>query len=58
MAPHYFADTSATRPSSPREITAEVLQTNLAMLNLARRLSNIEIRTEDGSHHVTWLFAW
>ena len=28
-----------------REFVAEVLQTNMAMLNLAKRLGNIEIKT-------------
>jgi hypothetical protein len=40
-----------------RGFVAEVLQTNLAMLNLAKRLGNIEIKTEDGDYHVTLLFA-
>jgi len=36
---------------------AEVLQANEAMLNLAKRLGNIEIKTENGAYHVTLLFA-
>ena len=40
-----------------RGFVAEVLQTNSAMLNLARRLGITEIKTEDGAHHVTTLFA-
>jgi hypothetical protein len=36
---------------------AEVLQANTAMLNLAKRLGNIKITTEDGTYHVTLLFA-
>ena len=40
-----------------RGFVAEVLQINSAMLNLARRLGITEMKTEDGSHHVTTLFA-
>ena len=40
-----------------RGFVAEVLQTNSAMLNLARRLGITEIKTEDGAHHVTTLFT-
>jgi hypothetical protein len=40
-----------------RGFVAEVLQTNAAMLNLAKRLGKIEITTEDGTYHVTSLFA-
>jgi acyl-CoA hydrolase/RimJ/RimL family protein N-acetyltransferase len=40
-----------------RGFVAEVLQTNVAMLNLAKRLGNIEIKTEDGAYHLTLLFA-
>ena len=38
--------------SGVRGFVAEVLQTNNAMLNLAKRLGKIEIKTEDGSYHV------
>jgi RimJ/RimL family protein N-acetyltransferase len=40
-----------------RGFVAEVLQTNAAMLNLARRLGITEIKTEDGAHHVITLFT-
>ena len=40
-----------------RGFVAEFLQANMAMLNLAKRLGNIEIKTEDGAYHVTLLFA-
>jgi acyl-CoA hydrolase/RimJ/RimL family protein N-acetyltransferase len=40
-----------------RGFVAEVLQTNNAMLNLAKRLGKIEIRSEEGSYYVTSLFA-
>jgi L-amino acid N-acyltransferase YncA len=40
-----------------RGFVAEVLQTNLAMLNLAKRLGNIRITTENGTYQVTLLFA-
>jgi hypothetical protein len=40
-----------------RGFVAEVLQANTAMLNLAKRLGKIEIKTEDGTYHVTLLFA-
>ena len=40
-----------------RGFVAEFLQTNAAMLNLAKRLGNIEMKTEDGSYQVTSLFA-
>ena len=40
-----------------RGFVAEVMQTNMAMLKLAKRLGNIEITTEDGTHHVTMLFG-
>jgi hypothetical protein len=36
---------------------AELLQANSAMLNLAKRLGKIEIKTENGTYHVTSLFA-
>ena len=36
---------------------AEVLQANNAMLNLAKRLGKIEIKTENGAYLVTLLFA-
>ena len=40
-----------------RGFVAEVLEANAAMLNLARRLGNIELKSEDGTYHVTALFA-
>ena len=40
-----------------RGFVAEVLQANNAMLNLAKRLGKIEIRSEEGSYYVTCLFA-
>ena len=40
-----------------RGFVAEVLQANNAMLNLAKRLGKIEIRSEQGSYYVTLLFA-
>jgi len=40
-----------------RGFVAEVMQTNLAILNLARRLGHIEITTDAGAYHVTLLFA-
>ena len=40
-----------------RGFVAEVLQANTAMLNLARRLGKIEVKSEDGSYHVTSIFA-
>ena len=40
-----------------RGFVAELLQANTAMLNLAKRLGNIEIKTEDDVYHVTLLFA-
>jgi len=40
-----------------RGFVAELLQANTAMLNLAKRLGNIEIKTEDDMYHVTLLFA-
>jgi acyl-CoA hydrolase/RimJ/RimL family protein N-acetyltransferase len=40
-----------------RGFVAELLQANTAMLNLAKRLGNIEIKTEDDAYHVTSLFA-
>ena len=40
-----------------RGFVAEVLQANNAMLNLAKRLGKIEIRSEEGSYYVTLLFA-
>ena len=40
-----------------RGFVAELLQTNRAMLNLAKRLGNIEIKTEDDMYHVTLSFA-
>jgi acyl-CoA hydrolase/RimJ/RimL family protein N-acetyltransferase len=40
-----------------RGFVAELLQANRAMLNLAKRLGNIEIKTEDDAYHVTSLFA-
>jgi hypothetical protein len=36
---------------------AEFLQTNSAMLNLAKRLGKIEMKTENGTYQVTSLFA-
>ncbi|MFZ0398346.1 MAG: GNAT family N-acetyltransferase, partial [Methyloceanibacter sp.] len=39
-----------------RGFVAEVLQANNAMLNLAKRLGKIEIRSEEGSYYVTLLF--
>jgi hypothetical protein len=35
---------------------AEFLQANSAMLNLAKRLGKIEIKTENGAYHVTLLY--
>jgi len=40
-----------------RGFVAEFLQTNSAMLNLAKRLGKIEMKTENGSYQVTSLFA-
>jgi RimJ/RimL family protein N-acetyltransferase len=40
-----------------RGFVAEVLQANNAMLNLAKRLGKIEIRSEEGSYYITLLFA-
>lgn len=40
-----------------RGFVAEILQANTAMLNLAKRLGNIEIKTEDDAYHITSLFA-
>ena len=40
-----------------RGFVAELLRANKAMLNLAKRLGNIEIKTEDDVYHVTLLFA-
>jgi RimJ/RimL family protein N-acetyltransferase len=40
-----------------RGFVAELLRANKAMLNLAKRLGNIEIKTEDDAYHVTSLFA-
>jgi len=40
-----------------RGFVAEVLQANTAMLNLAKRLGNVEIKTVDDVYHVTLLFA-
>ena len=40
-----------------RGFVAEFLQTNSAMLNLAKRLGKIEIKTENGTYQVTSLFA-
>ena len=40
-----------------RGFVAEVLQANTAMLNLAKRLGNIEIKTVDDEYHVTSIFA-
>jgi acyl-CoA hydrolase/RimJ/RimL family protein N-acetyltransferase len=40
-----------------RGFVAELLQTNTAMLNLAKRLGNVEIKTEDDMYHVILLFA-
>jgi RimJ/RimL family protein N-acetyltransferase len=40
-----------------RGFVAEVLQANMAMLNLAKRLGKIEIKSEDGTYHVTAIFA-
>jgi hypothetical protein len=54
-----FATTSQGVRRCPRSsrIVAEVLQANNAMLNLAKRLGKIEIRSEEGSYYVTLLFA-
>ena len=40
-----------------RGFVAEVLQTNNAMLNLAKRLGKVDIRSEEGSYYVTARFA-
>ena len=40
-----------------RGFVAEVLQANNAMLNLAKRLGKIEMRSEEGSYYVTLMFA-
>jgi len=40
-----------------RGFVAEFLQTNSAMLNLAKRLGKIEMKTENGTYQVTSLFA-
>jgi acyl-CoA hydrolase/RimJ/RimL family protein N-acetyltransferase len=40
-----------------RGFVAEFLQANAAMLNLAKRLGKIEIKTENGTYQVTLLFA-
>ena len=40
-----------------RGFVAELLQANTAMLNLAKRLGKIEMKTENGTYHVTSLFA-
>jgi hypothetical protein len=40
-----------------RGFVAEFLQTNSAMLHLARRLGKIKMKTEDGTYQVTSLFA-
>jgi RimJ/RimL family protein N-acetyltransferase len=40
-----------------RGFVAEVLQANAAMLNLAKRLGNIDVKSEDGTYHITALFA-
>jgi acyl-CoA hydrolase/RimJ/RimL family protein N-acetyltransferase len=40
-----------------RGFVAELLQANSAMLNLAKRLGKIEIKTENGAYHVTSVFA-
>jgi hypothetical protein len=40
-----------------RGFVAEFLQANSAMLNLAKRLGKIEIKTENGAYLVTLLFA-
>jgi acyl-CoA hydrolase/RimJ/RimL family protein N-acetyltransferase len=42
---------------SVRGFVAEFLKVNTAMLNLAKRLGNIEIKTEDDVYIVTLLFA-
>jgi RimJ/RimL family protein N-acetyltransferase len=42
---------------SVRGFVAEFLKANTAMLNLAKRLGNIEIKTEDDVYIVTLLFA-
>ena len=40
-----------------RRFVAELVQANSAMLNLAKRLGKIEIKTENGAYHVTSVFA-
>jgi len=40
-----------------RGFVAEFLQTNSAMLNLAKRLGKIEMKTENGTYQATSLFA-
>jgi hypothetical protein len=40
-----------------RGFVAELLQANRAMLNLAKRLGNIEIKTVDDEYHITSIFA-
>jgi RimJ/RimL family protein N-acetyltransferase len=40
-----------------RGFVAELLQANTAMLNLAKRLGNIEVKTEDDVYRVTSLFT-
>ena len=33
------------------------IQANAALLNLAKRLGNIDVKSEDGTYHITALFA-
>jgi RimJ/RimL family protein N-acetyltransferase len=40
-----------------RGFVAEILEANAAMLGLARRLGKIEIKSEDGTYHITALFT-
>jgi len=40
-----------------RGFVAEVVQANAALLNLAKRLGNIDVKSEDGTYHITALFA-
>jgi hypothetical protein len=40
-----------------RGFVAEVVTSNTAMLNLATCLGNLQVTTEEGTHHVTMLFA-
>src|SRR6478609_11833544 len=40
-----------------RGFVAEVVQANAALLNLAKRLGNIDVKSEDGTYHITAPFA-